>query len=533
MRTLPRLLALVPFLTAGTAVAEDLLPPSKSIEQAVDHYIDLRLEQENLTPAPPADGATLLRRLALDLVGRMPVAAETQAFLSSHASGKRAQVVDRYLASPAFVRHQVNELNTFLMAGTNSNLRDYLGRAVADNRPWDRIFRELLLPDDKAADQKGAGNFLRDRIADLDKLTSDVSIVFFGVNISCARCHDHPVVPDWKQDHFYGMKSFFNRTARNGEAIVEREYAPVKFKTTKGVERIARTMFLTGTVLEDLGSKAATTAAPAKDKDRTGPAAKKVPIATGPSARAQLVEVALRPSERDFFARAIVNRLWYRFFGRGLVMPLDQMHIENAPSHPELLAWLARDLVEHGYDLRRLIRGLVLSKAYARSSRWDGSEPPRPQFFAVAQVRPLTPMQLATSFRIAISGPRSVPAIDAPAFEKWIEAQEQAARGLERSFEQPTEGFQIGVGEALLFSNSDTILRELSAPDRLPAQCQQTKDESSAIDLAVSTVLCRPPTDSEKKALHDYLAHRADRPADAWRQIIWALVTSPELRFNH
>ena len=79
-----------------------------------------------------------------------------------------------------------------------------------------------------------------------------------------------------------------------------------------------------------------------------------------------------QPGDREFFARAIVNRIWHRLFGRGLVMPLDQMHSANPPSHPELLAWLARDTIDHGYDLRRLIRGLVLSRAYARGSRWEG-----------------------------------------------------------------------------------------------------------------------------------------------------------------
>ncbi len=86
------------------------------------------------------------------------------------------------------------------------------------------------------------------------------------------------------------------------------------------------------------------------------------------SARARLVEVALEPGERDFFARSFVNRLWHRIFGVGLVMPLDQMHSENPASHPDLLRWLARDAIEHRYDLRRLIRGLVLSSAYARTS---------------------------------------------------------------------------------------------------------------------------------------------------------------------
>src|SRR5438552_814370 len=95
---------------------------------------------------------------------------------------------------------------------------------------------------------------------------------------------------------------------------------------------------------------------------------KKTPPAPKSSARARLVELALEPGQRDFFTRSIVNRTWYRLFGHGLVMPLDQMHSENPPSHPELLQWLARDMADHGFDLRRLLRGIVLSNAYARSS---------------------------------------------------------------------------------------------------------------------------------------------------------------------
>src|SRR5262249_37719072 len=113
------------------------------------------------------------------------------------------------------------------------------------------------------------------------------------------------------------------------------------------------------------------------------------------SARAKLAELALEPGQRDFFARAIVNRVWHRLFGMGLVSPIDQMHSENAPSHAELLAWLARDLAEHQYDLRRLIKGLVLSKTYSRDSRYEGERWPAGNLFAVAGLRALTPMQLA------------------------------------------------------------------------------------------------------------------------------------------
>ena len=122
------------------------------------------------------------------------------------------------MASPGFVRHQATELDAMLMAGSKGSLRDYLVQAAGENRPWDQIFRELMLPDQTDKAQKGAAEFLRQRVKDLDRLTTDVSSTFFGVNISCAQCHDHPLVRDWKQDHFYGMKSFLSRTFVNGTA---------------------------------------------------------------------------------------------------------------------------------------------------------------------------------------------------------------------------------------------------------------------------------------------------------------------------
>jgi hypothetical protein len=441
------------------------------------------------------------------------------------------------MASPGFVRHQANEFDALLMAGTRGSVRDYLTRAFGDNRPWDRVFRELLLPDEKDPARKGASPFLRQRLKDADKLTAEVSTLFFGVNISCARCHDHPLVPDWKQDHFFGMKSFFDRTFEAGGAVAERGDGVVKFKTVAGQERVARMMFLTGKVVED--PAAATATPPPKDKARAQ-AGKKVQQAPAPpprfSARARLVDLALEPEGREFFARAVVNRVWYRLFGYGLVMPLDQMHSANPPSHPDLLQWLARDLVEHGYDLRRLTRGLVLSRAYARGSRWDGGEAPRPQLFAVARVRPLTPMQLATSLRLATTDPLGLPATLKPAdFERRVEDLESGARGLAGLFEQPGENFQVGVSEALLFSNSERVEKELLADggDRLVGRLRQTQDPAGGVDLAVRAVLCRPPSAGEKKAFTDYVRQRADRPAEAWRQLVWALLTSAEFRFNY
>jgi hypothetical protein len=540
VRTLPLIFPIAALLLAGglPATADELLPPDRPIEEVVDHYLDARLKEEGITPAPPADDANFIRRLTLDLVGRIPTVAETKAYVAATDPDKRVKLVERLMASPGFVRHQATEFDTMMMYGSQGSLRDYLLKALTENRPWDQIFREVLLADESDPRQKGVGEFLRRRLTDVDKLTNEVSTVFFGVNVSCAKCHDHPHVPDWKQDHFYGMKSFFNRTFDNGGFVAEREYGVVKFKTTRGQEREAKLMFLTGKVVDAPAMKEPSNEEQKKEKERfeTLKRNKKPPPPPRFSARAQLVALALQPGQREFFARSIANRLWHRLFGFGLVMPVDQMHSENAPSHPELLAWLARDTAEHGYDLRRLIRGLVLSHAYARSSRWESGTLPAPQLFAVARVRPLTPMQLATSLRLATADPAGFQADLKPGdFEKRIEGLENSARGFAVLIEQPRDDFQVSVSEALLFSNSDRIQKEFLADggDRLLGRLQQIKDQRQLIDMAVGTVLSRPPSDDEVKLLGDYLSRRAERRGEACRQIVWALLTSAEFRFNY
>src|SRR5262245_43683281 len=213
MRT-PRLILppVALFAAASLAAADDLLPPGQPVEQVIDHYLDARLKEEGVTPTGPADDANLIRRLTLDLAGRIPTVDETQAFVASSDPNKRVELVERLMSSPAFVRHQATEFDTMLMNGTRGSVRPYLLTALTEGRTWDRIYGDLMMPDENDPKRKPATEFLRQRVRDLDKLTAEVSSIFFGVNVSCARCHDHPLVADWKQDHFFGMKSFFSRT---------------------------------------------------------------------------------------------------------------------------------------------------------------------------------------------------------------------------------------------------------------------------------------------------------------------------------
>jgi hypothetical protein len=198
-----------------------------------------------------------------------------------------------------------------------------------------------------------------------------------------------------------------------------------------------------------------------------------------------------------------------------------------------LLAWLARDTAEHGYDLRRLIRGIVMSRAYSRSSQYDSDAKPDPKLFAVARLRPLTPLQLATSLKIAATDPAAFEGKKDSDFEKQMEQLESSARGLAAFLAQPTDNFQIGVGEALLFSNGDRVMKEYLAdtPGTLLGKAKALNDPAAAVALLVKAAYGRAPTADEKAALAAYVGKRSDRPAEAYRQVLWALVTGPEFRF--
>jgi hypothetical protein len=538
--TIPRCcmlwIALCCALPAVTVAAAEMLPPDKPIHEVVDHYVRLGLQEAGVMAAPQADEANFVRRVTLDLVGRIPTVFEVKAYLESTDPNKRVQLVDRLMQSPEFAAHQVNELDTLLMYGSSGSLREYLAKAVAEHRPWDRIFRELVAGNGENAELKGADQFLKVRAKDSDRLTNDVSMLFFGVNISCTQCHDHPLVSDWKQDHFYGLKSFFNRTFENGGFLAERDYGTVSFKTPQGEDRNAKLMFLSGTVLDEPKVEEPNNADKKKESEQLKEWAQKKVSPPPPkfSRRALLLDVALRPGENRFFARAIANRLFYRLLGYGLVMPVDQMHSENPPSHPELLDWLERDMIAGGFDLPRLIRGLVLSETYSRSSRWDNGDRPEASLFAVANIRPLTSFQYAAALRLATHDPEALGPTPEELRRK-IEGLVNSSRSLSSSFDMPQDNFQVSATESLFFSNGDKIVKELlvDGNDRLLGRLKQTIDAKSQIDMAIWTVLSRAPTEEETKLLEAYLSQRSERPADALSQMVWALLSGAEFRFNY
>jgi len=520
-------------------------PAETPLQLQIDTAIDQSNSAAGVAVVEQADADTLLRRTTLDLAGRIPTLRERTWYLALPPETRQQQLVDRLLQLPDFDFHLRNSLDEMLLPErpNDGEFREYLLTAVRERRPWRRMFRTMLLAQTVEGPDKGAAQFLKARVRELDDLTNDTAVLFFGVNISCAKCHDHPLVPDWKQDHYYGMQAFFHRTFTSKKnLILEKPYGNVRFKTTDNQDRDASLMFLSGVQVAD------TTPALSDDEKKAVEEqvrklereddAQPVPVSFSP--RQALIETALA-DQQLYLAKNIVNRTWARLLGTGFVDPPDQMHSGNPASHPELLSALAHDLVSHDYDLRRLIRSIVLSRTYARSSRWTSQAvPPAAQTFAVAAARPLTPRQLAASLQIAIRSSTQWPTVEETLAspEDWLKRRtdiENQAGGWMREFEQPGADFQVAVDEALFFSNNDRVQNDLlrDGADRLVGSLKTAETAEHAAAELWQVVSGREPVADEVQVVKDWFARSSERRVNDVQALVWAILAGPEFRFNH
>ncbi len=519
----------------------------QTLAERIDHHINERLQAEGVASGQIVADESFLRRVTLDLAGRIPTTAERDRFLDqkeneADSPTRRKQLVEQLIKSPDYAYHARNQFDILLLLRSehNASWREYLLEATNENRSWDQIFREIFQPEDTLSSDVRPVSYLKKQLNDLDALTNGASIKWLGVNIACAKCHDHPLVDDWTQDHYYGMTSFFKRTFRTKQGFLSERFEGLpKYTDIYGDEQQPGLMFLTGEKvdvppmeMEEEALKKLQEAIKKSEKDdKSAP-----PPRPDFRPRSKFVELALGDEENRFFAKNLVNRTWARLLGRGLVHPLDQMHSQNPASHPELLEELAEAVVESGYDVRHLTQAIVLSNVYARTAQDSEEQPRSPDLFAVSVPRPLTPRQLSLSLRIAGQNPEKMQ--DMEDNDSWSverEKLEKASEGIARKLLIPTEGFQVPVTEALWFSNNLSLQKDLlsTSKDRLVGYLQTLETDDEVVSAAFASILNRTADAAEKIAIENYLAEREDRRDDALKQVVWALLATPEFRFNH
>jgi hypothetical protein len=321
-----------------------------------------------------ANDEEFLRRVSLDLAGEIPSSMAARAFLDDTSPDKRAKVVDRLLASPTYSRHMANVFSAMVMERRAdksipaADWQEYLRESFAANKPYNQLAREILAADGVDPALRPAAKFYLEREGEPNLLTRDVGRIFFGRDLQCAQCHDHPLIESYYQADYYGLFACFNRGvlftdpkdkdkkvffAEKGEGGMA--FHSVFDPDAKGLARprlpgglpLAEPVFATGDEYT------------VKPVDGVRPVPKY-------SRRTRLADEATSGGNRAFNEN-IVNRLWAHMLGTGLVEPVDLHHVDNPPSHPELLALLADEFVTMKFNVKALLREIALSQTYQRS----------------------------------------------------------------------------------------------------------------------------------------------------------------------
>ena len=498
--------------------------------------IDLAIEQgwrdHDLQPAAPASESTFCRRVHLDLIGRVPRASEVEAFLSDTDSRKRENLVDRLLSSQEHAAHLAEVLDAVLIGRTeqkdfkrrtDAGWFDYLTRAVAENRPWNQVAREIVLARPRDSAERGASWYLYARKDKAQDMAEAVSKDIFGVRIDCAQCHDHPLASEIEQKHYWGLVAFFNRSknvdTRNGPRVSESAIGGFSdFANLQGQAQPNELVYL--------GERQVAEPRPAKDakeEDRDDlytPGETDEPRVPKFSRREQFVEVVLK--DHPLLASAMVNRLWGWMFGRGLVHPVDNLDSFHPASHPGLLDWLSRDFAASGYNVRRLLRSLALARAYQLSSDKDSFVDP--QWFSIGLAKPLTAEMLQRSLLMVL---------DPEDAGQWNSLEQRIA--FARLFPDVlSEESLATVAQGLLLTNGPSI-NQLASPQhsRLLRNLRSVSDNRQLIERLFQSILGRGADEAELQKCDAFLSERADRRERAMSDLAWALVTSAEFRFNH
>ncbi|MFN0199115.1 MAG: DUF1549 and DUF1553 domain-containing protein [Planctomycetaceae bacterium] len=512
-----------------TALGNDV-STAQDVAGNIDRRLSERWQANAVVAAPLADDAEFLRRVSLDLIGRIPTSQEVRSFLHDADPEKRARIIDRLLADPQHAEHFARVWRALLLPEANSDrqiqyfqpgLEAWLRNCRQEQLGFDEIVRRLLTvpiagtetsPQLVLKDLRGPNPiaFIASKEADPAKLAASTTRLFLGVRLECAQCHDHPF-DSWTQHQFWNQAAFFAGIERRGKG----PFAPVLEVADR---RTIAVMDKPTTV-------------PALYLDGSTPT-----FAENDLARKSLAEWITSP-ENPYFATAIVNRIWGELMGRGIVEPVDDFHAGNPPSHPELLAELAGAFKGSHYDLLFLYRSICLSEAYQRTSHQTDESQRENFLFARKIVKPMSGEQFFDSLVLAISYP-------------YIDHSKQNARpydpekdGVRRKFldlfstlEQSGDP-ETSVLQALTLMNGELINEAVGTESgRVLQELSNDSAQTTAqrIDELYLRTFSRNPTDDEQLKLIAYIeksgtAEHSQRLGD----IFWMLLNSAEFRWNH
>jgi hypothetical protein len=505
----------------------------------IDDLVLEQLKKLHLKPSPPCDDATFIRRAFLDTIGRLPTPEEVRGYLDDKSPAKRERLVELLLARPEFVDYWTYKWSDILLV-SGSKLRpdavnayyQWIRDRVAENMPWDELVREVVTARGSSL-ENGATNFFAVH-QDPETMAENVSQAFMSLSINCAKCHNHPL-EKWTNDQYYAFANLFSR---------------VRAKGWGGDSRSGngqRTLFVE-TRGDLLQPKTGRPQPPAPLDGTPLPAA-------DPGDRREPLARWLTSPENPYFTRSIVNRVWANFFGLGLVESVDDLRATNPASNEKLLAALCGHTVEHGYDLKSLMRLILLSETYRRSSTPLPENQDDRKWFARAYPRRLMAEVLSDAI-CDVTGvrdhyteiimndgstekvkgydddTRAIQLHDSAVKNYFLKTFGRNARDITCECERSN---QPSLVQVLHLSNGSTINDKLSAKEGRVTQFLATDPAPPAlVEAAWLRCLSRLPTDAERKPFEEMLAAATpEEKRPIVEDMYWSLLTSREFLFRH
>jgi hypothetical protein len=491
----------------------------------IDKLIDAKLEKLKIQPSPVAEDATFLRRASLDLTGQVPTSDTVRAFLADPAPSrvKRAKMIDTLIASPAYVDHWTVKWGDLLQSSRKFlgekgvyGFREWIRDSIASNKPYDALVRELLTSRGSSYDEPAANYFrvTREAKPTMEKTTQ----VFLGVRMVCAQCHDHPF-ERWTQNQYYQMSAFFSAVGLRagyevGEEIVFDQRADYEMKHPKD-GRVVKPEFLIAST-------------------------RPVAIPSDSRRRDALAEW-LTSADNPFFAKAVANRIWSYFFGKGIIDPVDDIRASNPPTNPALLEALTKELVAHNFDLRHLMRVIANSRAYQTSfmpNEWNEGDAIN---FSRMIPRRLTAEQLMDAVTSAAGARPVFPEAPQDTMAQQLADPHIGKEGFLDVFGRPPRDSacecerrsDFSLPQALNLVNGTTISNAVADPKgRVANLVLGGSSDRRIVEELYMAALSRPPNRQETERGIAYLA-TGDSRASRAQDLLWALLNSKGFLYSY
>lgn len=478
----------------------------------VDRHVWDQLQKLNVTPSELADDATFLRRAYLDVIGTLPTAKEARAFLTDKRKDRRARLIDHLLTRDEYAQYQAMRWADLLHVDKDKitpqgavAITRWLKTQFSQNVPYDRFVRSILTARGSTVAESPTSFFVAHKTP--EEMGRSVSQIFLGVRIECAQCHHHPF-DRWGQDDYFGFAGFFTGVASKGNKVRAQTGSDLKHPRTK------------------------------EPVPTAGLGAEPVSLETGKDRRAALADWMTSP-KNPFFARAIANRLWAHYFGRGLIDPIDDVRATNPATNEPLLNALGAHLIEVKYDLKAFTRTLLSSRVYQLSTRPNETNRLDEQNYSRAAWKPLPAEVLldavcqatgsAEHFNGWPKGSRAIQIWDNRMPSYFFKIFGRPARLTSCACER---GAEPSIVQALHLMNAPETVSKIRHRDGRAATLARSRlTPDQIVEELYLTTLSRYPTEAEKKLMKQAFLE-AETRREAVEDILWALLNTKEFTFN-